>query len=202
MGMGLVSRLSLARCLAGLIITLAQGPSWWHTSLSVMRHSSAKDPGSLPSLPPVSSSQILPVILEGSTIFLIKASCLRQLLQVAVTMLDQGEWLQSMIPYSFIHNLKWIRVLEWVSLINSIFHRLFTIITTDKPNRYYHYFPGLPVDILFLFTHFNFLRACSMCAWIVSHTERIFAYLMLLLLFEVFFYSISEHACVQRSYNG
>ena len=67
MGMGLVSGVSLANHLAWLILCVV--PS----TLSVTMDSSAKDPGIWSSLPPVGSSQILPVSLQGSTIFLIKA---------------------------------------------------------------------------------------------------------------------------------
>ena len=71
MGMGFVSRLSLATCLAQFILGLAQGPSWWCEHLSAKMDSSAKDP----LLPPVGPSQVLLVSLQGSTLFLIWASC-------------------------------------------------------------------------------------------------------------------------------
>ena len=47
MGVGFVSRLSLANPLAQLTLGLVQGPSWWQVYLSTKMDSSAKDPGRL-----------------------------------------------------------------------------------------------------------------------------------------------------------
>ena len=46
-GMGFVSGLSLAHCLAWPMLDLAQGPSWWCVHLSAKMDSSTKDPGRL-----------------------------------------------------------------------------------------------------------------------------------------------------------
>ena len=47
MGMGLISELSLANCLAQPIFGLTQGPSWWPVHLSDKVDSSDKDSGRL-----------------------------------------------------------------------------------------------------------------------------------------------------------
>ena len=77
MGRGLGSRLSLAICLAPPMHDLAPGPPWWCEHLSAKMDSGAKDPGRLVGrlLPPIGPSQVLLVSLQGSTTFLIRASC-------------------------------------------------------------------------------------------------------------------------------
>ena len=73
--MGLVSRLSVARCLAQPICGQAQSPSWWcaHCSANGFQCPGSWEVGCL--LPPIGSSQIVPVSLQGSTMFLSRAFC-------------------------------------------------------------------------------------------------------------------------------
>ena len=82
MVMGWVSGLSLANHLAWPILSLTQGPFWWHVHLSAKMDSSSKDSGRLAGrmmgwclLPPSGPSWILPVSFGDSTVSLIGTSC-------------------------------------------------------------------------------------------------------------------------------
>lgn len=74
-GMGLISRSSLASHLAWPTFGPAQGSSWWcrHLSAETDPSQGFREVDGL--LPPLGPSQILPVSLQGSTGFLIRASC-------------------------------------------------------------------------------------------------------------------------------
>lgn len=49
-------------------------------------------------LPPTGPSQILLVSLQGSIIFLVRASCCASLMQLAIIRPGQGGWFQAMLP--------------------------------------------------------------------------------------------------------
>ena len=99
MGMGLVSRLSLASCLAQPILDLTQGPFWWQLWLSAKMVSSAKDPGKL-----IISSLLL-VPPESSHLVFMEAPCslsgpptVRQLMQNTIVLPGQDGQFRSMVP--------------------------------------------------------------------------------------------------------
>ena len=87
MGMRLVSGLSLAS-LARLMFGLAQGASWWLPHLSQDRFQCQGFWETAPLLPPMGPTQILQVSFQGSTMYLILATC--QLRQAVIIVPGQG----------------------------------------------------------------------------------------------------------------
>ena len=101
MGMGLVSGLFLAHCLAQPILDLAQSPFWWHLRLLPKMESSAKDPGRLVVSSLLLALPILPVSLPGSTLFLIRVSCC-ETTHASSYYHDWLRWaVQSVVPLDF-----------------------------------------------------------------------------------------------------
>ena len=99
MGIGLVSGLSLANCLARLVLGLAQCSSLWPSYFSAKMDSSTKDSGrlvisSLPVAPPKSSW----LFFRAALCSLLGPPAVRQLLQVVLVVLGQGWQFRSMVP--------------------------------------------------------------------------------------------------------
>lgn len=99
MGMGLVSGLFLANCLAGSLLGLAQGLSWWYMHLSDKMDSSAKDSGRLVvSSHPLAPPKISLLVFREALCSLLGPPVVRQLMQVAILMPGQHGQFQPKVP--------------------------------------------------------------------------------------------------------